>query len=89
MTSASEVHLKLMVVDDVLIEFSRGVTMKCPRCGSARPVHGTRDMPYTYKGELAILPQVTGALCSDIPLRKRAAEATGRCRPCASVRPLL
>ncbi len=37
--------------------------MKCPNCGAARLVHDTRDMPYTYKGESTILPQVTGDFC--------------------------
>ena len=38
--------------------------MKCPSCGAARPVHDTRDLPYTYKGETTTLPQVTGDFCS-------------------------
>lgn len=37
--------------------------MKCPSCGAAKVVHDTRDMPYTYKGESTILPQVTGDFC--------------------------
>ncbi len=37
--------------------------MKCPNCGAAKLVHDTRDMPYTYKGESTILPQVTGDFC--------------------------
>ena len=37
--------------------------MKCPSCGTAKLVHDTRDMPYTYKGESTILPQVTGDFC--------------------------
>jgi HTH-type transcriptional regulator/antitoxin MqsA len=37
--------------------------MKCPSCGSAKLVHDTRDVPYTYKGESSILPQVTGDFC--------------------------
>ncbi|MDP1899228.1 MAG: type II toxin-antitoxin system MqsA family antitoxin [Rubrivivax sp.] len=37
--------------------------MKCPSCGAAKLVHDTRDMPYTYKGESTILPQVTGDFC--------------------------
>ncbi len=37
--------------------------MKCPSCGSAKLVHGTRDVPFTYKGESTILPQVTGDFC--------------------------
>ena len=34
--------------------------MKCPSCVAAEPVHDTRDMPYTYKGESTIIPAVTG-----------------------------
>jgi HTH-type transcriptional regulator/antitoxin MqsA len=37
--------------------------MKCPSCGAAKVVHDTRDVPYTYKGESTILPQVTGEFC--------------------------
>ena len=37
--------------------------MKCPGCGTAKLVHDTRDVPYTYKGESTILPQVTGDFC--------------------------
>jgi len=37
--------------------------MKCPICGAAKLVHDTRDMPYTYKGESTVLPQVTGDFC--------------------------
>ncbi len=37
--------------------------MKCPSCGTAKLVHDTRDLPYTYKGESMILPQVTGEFC--------------------------
>ncbi|MDP3083033.1 MAG: type II toxin-antitoxin system MqsA family antitoxin [Rubrivivax sp.] len=37
--------------------------MKCPSCGAAKLVHDTRDMPYTYKGESTMLPQVTGDFC--------------------------
>ena len=38
--------------------------MKCPICGAANLVHDTRDVPYTYKGESTILPQVTGDFCT-------------------------
>ena len=38
--------------------------MKCPSCGASNLVHDTRDLPYTYKGETSILPQVTGDFCS-------------------------
>jgi HTH-type transcriptional regulator / antitoxin MqsA len=37
--------------------------MKCPNCGVAELIHDTRDMPYTYKGESTIIPQVTGDFC--------------------------
>jgi HTH-type transcriptional regulator/antitoxin MqsA len=39
------------------------MTMKCPSCGAAKLVHDTRDVPYTYKGEATILPQVMGDFC--------------------------
>lgn len=38
--------------------------MKCPSCGAGDLVHDTRDIPYTYKGETTILPQVTGDFCA-------------------------
>lgn len=38
--------------------------MQCPICGAGKLVHDTRDMPYTYKGESTILPQVTGNFCT-------------------------
>lgn len=37
--------------------------MKCPNCGAAKLVHDIRDLPYTYKGELTVLPQITGDFC--------------------------
>ncbi len=37
--------------------------MKCPMCAEAELVHDTRDMPYIYKGESTILPEVTGDFC--------------------------
>ena len=37
--------------------------MKCPSCGAAKLIHETRDMPYTYKGELTTVPAVTGDFC--------------------------
>ena len=37
--------------------------MKCPICGGADLVHDTRDLPYTYKGELTVIPTVTGDFC--------------------------
>ena len=38
--------------------------MKCPACAIAELVRDTRDMPYTYKGETTIIPDVTGGFCS-------------------------
>lgn len=38
--------------------------MKCPNCGAARMAHDTRDVPYTYKGESIVLPQVAGDYCA-------------------------
>ncbi|MBI3524425.1 MAG: type II toxin-antitoxin system MqsA family antitoxin [Betaproteobacteria bacterium] len=38
--------------------------MKCPSCGRANLVRDSRDLPYTYKGETTVLPQVTGDFCS-------------------------
>jgi HTH-type transcriptional regulator / antitoxin MqsA len=40
------------------------MTMKCPICGAGKLVRDTRDVPYTYKGESTVLPQVTGNFCS-------------------------
>lgn len=37
--------------------------MKCENCGATQLVHDTRDVPYTYKGETTILPQVEGEFC--------------------------
>lgn len=37
--------------------------MRCPICGAAALVRDTRDVPYTYKGETTVLPQVTGDFC--------------------------
>ncbi|MES2257411.1 MAG: type II toxin-antitoxin system MqsA family antitoxin [Pseudomonadota bacterium] len=37
--------------------------MNCPSCGAAKLVHDTRDLPYAYKGESTVLPQVTGDFC--------------------------
>lgn len=37
--------------------------MKCPNCGAAKLVRDTRDVPYTYKGESTVLPDVTGDFC--------------------------
>jgi HTH-type transcriptional regulator/antitoxin MqsA len=37
--------------------------MKCPACGAAELVRGTRDLPYVYKGEATTIPAVTGDYC--------------------------
>jgi len=37
--------------------------MKCPICAEAELMHDTRDIPYTYKGEITIIPGVTGDFC--------------------------
>ena len=37
--------------------------MKCPVCGDAELINDTRDIPYTYKGELTSLSCVTGDFC--------------------------
>lgn len=37
--------------------------MICPSCGSAELVPGVQDMPYSYKGETMILPDVAGDYC--------------------------
>jgi HTH-type transcriptional regulator/antitoxin MqsA len=37
--------------------------MKCPVCGGAELEHGTRDMPYTYKGQTTVIASVTGDYC--------------------------
>ncbi len=37
--------------------------MKCPRCGAAKLVHDTRDLPYTYKGESTTIAAVAGDYC--------------------------
>jgi HTH-type transcriptional regulator / antitoxin MqsA len=39
------------------------ITMKCPACGAAELVPGTRDTPYTYIGESTTLPAVNGDFC--------------------------
>ena len=47
--------------------------MKCPVCGAAELIHDTRDMPYTYKGETATIPAVTGdhcPACSEVILHR-------------------
>ena len=38
--------------------------MKCPACAIAELVRDTRDLPYTYKHESTIIPDVEGDFCS-------------------------
>jgi len=40
------------------------MTMKCPVCGKAELVHDTRDMPYSYRGEQTVIPDVSGDHCA-------------------------
>jgi HTH-type transcriptional regulator/antitoxin MqsA len=37
--------------------------MKCPLCGVVELIADTCDLPYTYKGETAAIPAVTGEFC--------------------------
>jgi len=37
--------------------------VKCPCCGAAELVRGTRDLPYTYKGEKTVIPKVKADYC--------------------------
>ncbi len=37
--------------------------MKCPVCGEAELIRDTRDLPYAYKGESTLFPNVTGDFC--------------------------
>ena len=37
--------------------------MKCPVCGGAELIRDVRDLPYTYKGEEAVLPGIEGDFC--------------------------
>ena len=37
--------------------------MKCPVCGAAELIRDTRDLPYTYKGEVTLIPAVIGDFC--------------------------
>lgn len=37
--------------------------MKCPFCGAAELIHGTRELPHTYKGETTVIVGVTGDFC--------------------------
>ncbi len=37
--------------------------MKCPACGAGNLVTETRNMPYVYKGEQTLIPDVSGDFC--------------------------
>lgn len=37
--------------------------MKCPLCGGAELVAQSKDMPYRYKGEATVIPDVYGEYC--------------------------
>jgi HTH-type transcriptional regulator/antitoxin MqsA len=39
------------------------MNMKCPACGAAQLVRGTRDLPLDYKGERSVVRSVTGEFC--------------------------
>ncbi|WP_263144015.1 type II toxin-antitoxin system MqsA family antitoxin [Pseudomonas sp. RIT-PI-AD] len=38
--------------------------MKCPVCGQADLVHDTRDLPYSYKGNIVTIPHVEADWCA-------------------------
>ncbi|MCX2684968.1 type II toxin-antitoxin system MqsA family antitoxin [Pseudomonas sp. DCB_AW] len=38
--------------------------MKCPMCGGAELVAQAHDMPYRYKGEATVIPDVFGDYCA-------------------------
>lgn len=37
--------------------------MKCPVCGEAELVQGTRDVSYAYKGRSGVITEVQGDYC--------------------------
>jgi HTH-type transcriptional regulator / antitoxin MqsA len=39
------------------------MSMQCPICANAALVQDTRDIPYSYKGESTVLPEVTAEFC--------------------------
>jgi HTH-type transcriptional regulator/antitoxin MqsA len=39
------------------------MNMQCPICGGAELVHDTRNVPHIYKGEIIVIPDVTGDFC--------------------------
>jgi len=49
----------------------------CPECGTKSPMHDTRDLSYTYKGETTTISSVTGhycANCGEITLDRNAVD---------------
>ncbi len=38
--------------------------MKCPVCSEVNLIKDTRDIPYIYKGEETVIPEVSGEFCS-------------------------
>jgi HTH-type transcriptional regulator / antitoxin MqsA len=39
------------------------MNMKCPICAEAELVQDTRDIPYIYKSESTVIPEVMGEFC--------------------------
>ncbi|WP_166365349.1 type II toxin-antitoxin system MqsA family antitoxin [Pseudomonas akapageensis] len=39
--------------------------MKCPVCGSPEMVRDTRDIPFTFKSESIVIPNVNADFCPD------------------------
>lgn len=37
--------------------------MKCPACAAADLVRDIRDLPYSYKGETTVIPEIAGDFC--------------------------
>ena len=54
--------------------------MKCSVCGAAELIHDTRDLHYTYKGEVTTIPAVTGdycPACSEVVLNREHGDRYG------------
>lgn len=52
----------------------------CPECGASSPVHDTRDVPYMYKGQQTVIPQVAGyhcTSCGEVTLDKEEVDRYG------------
>jgi YgiT-type zinc finger domain-containing protein len=50
--------------DCVVQRTVKELIMNCPECGSERWKAGTRNVPYTYKGEMTEIAAVTGEFVS-------------------------